>query len=461
MPHTTTTRRSFLGALALGAAGLALPRPSHAAPRRPNVIIIFTDDQGTLDLNCYGSHDLHTPNLDALAARGVRFTQFYAGSSVCSPSRAALLTGRYPHRAGVPGNAESRPERFGEGSGLAAEQVTIAEMLKEAGYRTGHFGKWHLGTVPGPNGSGFDESFGFLGGCIDKWSHFNYGGQPWGASPKRHDWYRNGQEVWESGTHSGDLIVREATRFMAADTSMPFFVYAAFDTPHYPMQPYDKYRQHYAHLPEPRRSYAALVSTMDEQVGRLLAKLDELGMRDDTLVIYQSDQGHSTEARGNYGGGNAGPYRGAKASLFEGGIRVPAVASWPGKIPQGDKRGQFCTGCDWLPTIAEYCGVQLPDHTIDAASLLAVIKSASAEPSHHLWHWQLGDQWAVRDGDWKLIVNANDTTDGRNVTKLKGPFLVNLSRDPSEQTDLSERHPDIVARLMELHEQWLADVSGE
>jgi len=263
-------RREFLSRVAAGvlAPAFGLPRNLFAealtnnGTKNPNVLLIFTDDQGTFDLNCYGSDDLDTPSLDSLAKRGTRFTQFYAGSSVCSPSRAALLTGRYPHRAGVPGNAQSRPEFFGKGGGLPSDEVTIAEMLKAAGYRTGHFGKWHLGSNPGPNGSGFDESFGFLGGCIDKWSHFNYGGEPWGTPPKRHDWFHNGEEVWESGTHSGDLIVREAARFIEADPNKPFFAYMAFGTPHYPMQPYDKYRRHYEHLPEPRRAYAALVLSL-------------------------------------------------------------------------------------------------------------------------------------------------------------------------------------------------------
>jgi len=457
------TRRDFLRRTGLAATALAAPgvRQARAAAKRPNVLVIFTDDQGTLDLNCCGSDDLATPHLDALAARGVRFTQFYAGSSVCSPSRAALLTGRYPHRAGVPTNAESRPQDFGTGRGLAAEQVTIAEVLRDAGYRTGHFGKWHLGALPGPNGQGFAESFGFIGGCIDKWSHFSYGGAPWGEPPKRHDWQRNGAEVWESGTHSGDLIVREAARFIEAESDQPFFAYVAFGTPHYPMQPYDKFRRQYAHLPEPRRSYAALVSSLDEQIGRLLAALDERGLREQTLVIFQADQGHSTEARANYGGGNAGPYRGAKSSLFEGGIRIPAIVSMPGRVPEGEVRDQLCTGCDWFPTIADACGVTLPDRTIDGEGLAPVLASAEAPGPHKAWHWQLKGQWAVREGHWKLIVNARDTTDGRDVKNLKGPFLADLAADPGEQTNLADDHPEVVRRLTRLHDRWAKDVQTQ
>jgi len=460
----TSTRRTFLKTVGLGAAAWAAPRALRAAEEasgRPNVIVIFTDDQGTLDLNCYGSDDLQTPHIDALAKRGTRFTQFYGGSAVCSPSRAALLTGRYPHRAGVPGNAESHPSKFGRGEGLKAEQVTIAEMLKPAGYRTGHFGKWHLGFKPGPNDQGFDESFGFMSGCIDKWSHFSYGGAAWGSPPKWHDWYRNGEEVWESGTHSGDLIVREANRFMEAKADAPFFMYVAFGIPHYPVQPYNKWHAFYKDLPEPRRAYAAFVSTLDEQVGRILAKLDALGLREKTLVIFQSDQGHSTEARTNYGGGNAGHYRGAKASLFEGGLRVPAIISMPGRLPEGEVRGQLCTGCDWLPTIADVCGVTLPERKVDGKGLMPVIRSADAPTQHPVWHWQLGNQWAVREGDWKLIVNARDTTDGRNVKTLKEPFLANLAKDPAERTDFAKDNPGVVERLTALHDQWLVEVQPE
>lgn len=462
MQNLNRTRREFLKTVGVGAGALALSGKLWAAEsgRRPNVVVIFTDDQGSLDLNCYGSKDLHTPNLDSLAERGVRFTRFYAASSVCSPSRAGLLTGRYPHRAGVPGNAESRPEAFGSGQGLADEQVTMAEMLREAGYRTGHFGKWHLGAKPGPNGCGFDESFGFIGGCIDKWSHFNYGGAPWGSPPKRHDWQHNGEEVWVSGTHSGDLIARAANEFIEAGSDRPFFAYVAFGTPHYPMQPYDKYHEFYKDLPEPRRAYAALVSTMDEQVGRILAKIDELGLRENTLIVYQSDQGHSTEARANYGGGNAGPYRGAKASLFEGGLRIPAIASWPGRLPQGEVRGQFCTGCDWFPTIADLCGAELCERTIDGTSLVEVLESSDAPSPHEVWHWQLKNQWAVRSGDWKLICNARDTTDGRDIKMLKEPFLANLADDPGERTNVADGHPDVVKRLTRLHEKWMADVES-
>jgi len=452
-------RRDFLKAMTCSAGVACLStHAAVAAARRPNVVVILTDDQGTLDTHRYGATDLHTPHMDALATRGVRFSQFYAASAICSASRAALLTGRYPHRAGVPSNAESRPEYFDTGSGLPADEVTMAAMFKSAGYRTGHFGKWHLGAKPGPNAFGFDESAGFLGGCIDKWSHFNYGGDAWGTPPQRHDWYRNGEHTYQTGKHSGDLISRNAAQFIEQDSNDPFFVYAAFGSPHYPMQPYDKYMEHYAELDEPRRAYAALVSTVDEQIGAILAALDRSGERDNTIVIFQSDHGHSTEARCNYGGGFTGPYRGAKACLFEGGIRVPAIISWPGTLPENEERGQFAAACDWLPTLAALTNVNLPERKLDGLDISSLVQDAEAETPHESWHWALGKQWAVRKGDWKLLGNARDTSDRNSITTYDELFLVNLADDVGEQRNVAEKHRDVVKVLEGIHEQWLDSI---
>ena len=203
---------------------LCLASISHAAGRKPNVIIIYTDDQGSVDLNCYGAKDLTTPHMDALAKHGVRFTQFYAAAPVCSPSRAGLLTGRYPVRAGMPGNAGSTKGR----AGLAPNEVTIAEMMKEAGYVTAHIGKWHLGYTPEtmPNGQGFDHSFGHMGGCIDNYSHFFY----W-QGPNRHDLWRNGKEIFEDGKFFPELMAAEADKFIVKNRDNPFFIYFALNTP--------------------------------------------------------------------------------------------------------------------------------------------------------------------------------------------------------------------------------------
>lgn len=421
----------------------------QAASDRPNVLLIFTDDQGSVDLNCYGAEDLHTPHLDGLARRGVRFTQFYAAAPVCSPSRAGLLTGRVPQRAGVPGNVSSAKGN----AGMPAEQVTIAEMMKDAGYATGHVGKWHLGYTPEtmPNGQGFDHSFGHMGGCIDNYSHFFY----WNG-PNRHDLWENGKEVWRDGEFFPDLMVKETRQFLETHREKPFFLYWAINVPHYPLQGTEKWRQRYKSLPSPRNKYAAFVSTMDEKIGEVLKTLDRLKLRENTIVIFQSDHGHSTETRTFGGGGSAGPYRGAKFSLFEGGIRVPAIISWPGLLPENEVRGQLATGCDWFPTIADLCDVELPKRKLDGRSLVSLIKSEQAESPHQQFHWQMRNQWAVRDGDWKLIGNPRDTSNIAPITKDDRLFLANLKRDVGERNNVADENPEIVERLKSAHDEWKA-----
>jgi arylsulfatase A-like enzyme len=424
--------------------GLPLP----GADRPPNVILMFADDQGTLDLAKLGARDLYTRNLDRLADRGVLFTQFYAAAPVCSPSRAALLTGRYPQRAGVPGNVGLTAQ------GMPSQQVTIAEMLKDAGYRTSLIGKWHLGHVNGngPLDQGFDSFFGHKVGCIDNYSHFFY----W-SGPNKHDLWVDEKEHWEDGGYFPDLMMREARSFLEENKDEAFFLYLPFNIPHYPLQGLEKWRSIYSYYPTPRREYAALVSTLDEKVGEVMAMVDEFGLRENTLVIFMSDHGHSTEERTMFGGGFAGPYRGAKFSLFEAGIRVPAIVSMPGTLPEGEVRGQFAAGVDWLPTIAAITGTTLPGTAIDGKSLLPIIKSTDAESAHEVFHWQTGKQWAVREGDWKLIANPRDTNreflEGDDVT-----FLSNLTEDITERTNFASQHPEVVQRLTRLHDDWAQEV---
>lgn len=448
------TRREFLKVLGVTAGSLMIPRTLSGrqnSTRQPNVVLIFTDDQGSIDLNCYGAKDLYTQHLDRLAKEGTRFTQFYVAAPVCSPSRAALMTGRYPQRAGVPGNVSSQPGN----AGMPTEQVTIAEMMKSAGYVTGHVGKWHLGYTPEtmPNGQGYDSSFGHMGGCIDNYSHFFY----W-SGPNRHDLWRDGQEVWRDGKFFGDLMVDECRKFIDANRDKPFFLYWAINMPHYPLQGTEKWRKKYAHLDAPRRMYAAFVSTMDEMVGQIVAHLDKLGLRDDTLIIFLSDHGHSVEQRTFSGGGNSGDYRGHKFTLWEGGIRVPCIVSWPGHIPQNAVRDQIAISIDWMPTIARYCGVETPNHKIDGKSIVSVIESANSPSPHNVLYWETRNHWVVRQGDWKLVHNGPATEyKGRKISKVKD-FLSNMSEDVTETQNLAETHPEIVKKLTKLHEAWTSDV---
>ncbi len=447
-------------ALTLVLTGLVMLLGAGAAPaadeRPPNVLLIYTDDQGSLDLNCYGADDLVTPHLDALAERGVRFTQMYAPSAICSASRAGLLTGRIPARAGVPNNVSSRQ---GD-AGLPPAEVTLAEMLRDAGYATGHVGKWHLGFTPEtmPNGQGFGESFGHMGGCIDNYSQFFY----WNG-PNRHDLWRDGEEVFSDGRYFLDQMVEECILFIRHHREQPFFLYWAINAPHYPLQGTDVWREHYADLDAPRNMYAAFVSTIDERVGWLLKQLAWLGLQERTIVIFQSDHGHSTEERAFGGGGYAGPYRGAKGCLFEGGLRVPSIISWPGVIPAGEVRHQLATGCDWLPTIADLAGVELPGRQLDGRSLREVILSDAATPHEH-FYWQLGSQkqpqWVVREGDWKLLGNPQDRSDKAPLTPEDRLFLVNLKDDVGEMSNLASHHPDVVERLQRLREAYRQSLQG-
>jgi arylsulfatase A len=257
--------------------------------------------------------------------------------------------------------------------------------------------------------------------------------------------------------------VAEAGRFMETNRDRPFFMYFALNMPHYPYQGYAKWLRHYKDLPYPRRLYAAFVSTLDENVGHLLDRVDQLGLRDNTIIVYQSDNGHSTEERAHFGGGSAGPYRGAKFSLFEGGIRLPAIISWPGHLPKGQVRSQVAHSCDWMPTFAELTGVKLVNPDIDGKSIVGVIRSAAAASPHEALHWQVDEgpkaQWAVRAGSWKLMGNVRDTSDKSRGFKLSAAdarlFLANLSENVAETRNYAAERGDIADRLLTLRQQWL------
>lgn len=425
---------------------------------KPNVIVIYTDDQGTVDLNAYGSKDLLTPNMDKIVMSGVRFTQFY-GAPVCSPSRVSLLTGKTPQAAGVWGNIPATPNQT---KGLASEEYTMAEMFKDAGYNTAHIGKWHLGFSKDkqPNAQGFDYSFGHHVGCIDNYSHFYY----W-RGPNRHDLYRNGEEVFYDGQFFPDLMIDEAFDFMEKNTENPFFLYFAMNMPHYPYQGDEKWLNYYKDkgMESPRDLYAAFLSTQDDRVGQLMDKLESLGLKENTIIIFQSDNGHSTEERAFFGGGSAGIYRGAKSCLFEGGYRVPAAISWPGKLKGGEVRGQMSVCADWMPTLAELCDIDLDQTDLDGRSLLPVIKDPNAPSVHEDgFIWLHGNnQWAARKGKWKLLGNPVDKSNKAPLTDKDTLFLVDLEADPGEMTNLAAQYPDKVNELKAQFEAWLAETKAK
>jgi arylsulfatase A-like enzyme len=364
------------------------------------------------------------------------------------------MTGRYPQRAGLSGNASSQKGH----AGMSTEQVTIAEILKSTGYMTGHVGKWHLGYTleTMPNGQGYDYSFGHMGGCIDNYSHFFY----W-QGPNRHDLWRNGKEVWHDGDFFGELMVDECKEFITENKSRPFFLYWAINMPHYPLQGTEKWRKKYRGMEAPRRMYAAFVSTTDEMIGNVVAHLDKLGLRDNTIIIWLSDHGHSVEQRTFGGGGSAGDFRGHKFTLWEGGIRVPCILSWPGRVPQNAVRNQMAISTDWMPTIAHYCGVKPPERKVDGRNIAPVIESANTLSPHKVLHWETGKHWAVRQGDWKLVHNGPATDyKGRKIPKVKD-FLSNVSKDATETKNLATLYPDRVRRLTKLHDEWVQEVKQQ
>lgn len=419
---------------------------------KPNVIIIYTDDQGAIDLNCFGATDLVTPNMDKLVNSGIKFTQFY-GAPICSPSRAGLLTGKTPQRAGVPGNVSSLSIE----AGMPSEQYTMAEMFKDAGYKTAHIGKWHLGHGEDkqPNAQGFDYSFGHFVGCIDNYSHFFF----W-QGPNRHDLYRNGKEVFYPGQYFPDLMVAEASAFMDTHTHTPFFMYYAMNTPHYPYQGSPKWLDYYNEkgVTYPRNLYAAFISTMDEQIGQLIQKLDELGMRENTIIIFQADNGYSTEERAHFGGGSSGVFRGSKFSLFEGGVRVPAAISWPTQLKSGETRNQMAVNADWMPTLAELCSIDLEVDDLDGKSLVSVIHDEAAESKHvEGFCWQSGKQWAARRNEWKLI--GSPAIAGETFLPKDSLFLVNLLQDPGEKINIADKYPNKVKELQSQYKKWLERIN--
>ncbi|UJP09874.1 sulfatase-like hydrolase/transferase [Microbacterium sp. KUDC0406] len=410
---------------------------------RPNVVVIYADDLGYGDIGCFGSDDIRTPHLDRLAARGIRMTDWYSNSPVCSPSRAALLTGRHPVHAGV-------QEILGGKRGTPGlpEQPTLASRLRDEGYRTGIFGKWHLGTGSGyrPMDRGFSRHFGFLAGCVDYYSHIFYWGQ--GLNPV-HDLWDDEREVYDNGRYLTEVIAEKAAEFISSSDGEPFFCYVPFNAPHYPMHAPAEYVDRFPELPDDRRIMAAMISAMDDGVGRILDALEAAGVADDTIVFFSSDNGPSTESRNwlngeeiSYEGGSTGGLRGNKGSLFEGGIRVPAIISWPAGLPSGSSWSEPAAMMDLLPTVLEAAGLPAASG-IDGQSVLETLRGADA--GERTLFWEYGPQLAARRGRFKLTLAARE--------HLGGPFdpasriLVDLDADPAETSDVSAEHPEVSASL--------------
>lgn len=453
------TRRSFL-TTATAASGVTALAQTRAPARKPNVVIFLADDLGCHDIGAWGATDLKTPNIDSLAASGARFTNWYAAAPVCAPSRASLLTGRYPIRAGVPGN----------GPPLRLTERTIASALKPAGYATGIFGKWHLGNTADtvPNAHGFDRFVGFHSGCIDYYSHRYYWGE--GSRPpivNYHDLWRDRTEIFEDGQYATELFAREATQFVRDNPSNPFFLYVPFNGVHYPMHAPRNYVERFAGLDPERRMYAAMLSAVDDGVGQVMQSLRDLSLTENTLVLFTADNGATREPRGGLNqqparAGDNRPFRGNKFSAFDGGMHVPMIMSWPGTIPKGQVLRQVGSHLDLFPTFCTAAGVPIPaDRTMDGFDALPMAVSG-ATSQHEAIFWSSGGQLAIRRGKWKLVKNGK-VFDGTpaGAEALKGEdelFLSDLEEDPAESKNLRHANPAVLDELLTMAEKWLQDV---
>ncbi len=448
---------------------LGLVRACQA--EQPNVVIFFTDDQGTLDASCYGSKDLYTPNIDKLAETGVRFTQAYA-HAVCCPARAMLMTGRYPQRGGVNNWTQGNLKQAG-GTNMALSEYTLAEHLKDHGYRTALFGKWHLGADKnhGPTKQGFDQFWGHRGGFIDNYNHHFLHGKGF------HDLYEGTKEVLDhGGKYFPDEMTRRAVQFIGKNKSKTFFLYCAFNLPHYPEQADKAFASHYLDVQDKkRRSYGMVVSTVDNRIGQIVDALEKNGLREKTIIIFMSDNGHSEEnfsirvdrhssglpKGSNYGanggGGNTGKWKGRKGQFFEGGIRVPAIISYPAKLPQGAVRNQLITAMDWMPTVAALTSTPMPrELKLDGFDLRDIIASETNPTKYDTVHWMWQNHWMVRQGNWKLY----QPRPGRNG-KATPAKLFNLADSQPERQDYSSSKPELVKKLRTLHEEWRKDVTAK
>lgn len=416
---------------------------------RPNVVVIYADDLGYGDLGCYGSTEFATPNLDRLAGGGVRCTDWYSNSPVCSPSRAALLTGRHPANTGVTSilaGTRTTP-------GLDTSVPTLAHHLRENGYRTGAFGKWHLGGRPAdrPLRHGFDEFVGILAGCVDYYSHISY----WGADvDPYHDLWDGDVEIWRNGYYLTDLISDAAVDFIRR-SSQPFLCYIPFNAPHYPMHAPAEWMDRFAHLRPEKQAMGAMIGAMDAGIGRILDALDEQGVGEDTIVVFSSDNGPSSETRNwldgtvtPYQGGTAGRFRGHKGSLFDGGIREPFLIRYPRALPAGSVCTAMAQMSDVVPTLLVLAN--LPALVgVDGIDVTGALMKGGVV--HERLYWDYAGQLAVREGALKLVL---DGAEDLSVTASERVHLSDLASDPGETTNLASTRPVDVQRLAGLAQAW-------
>ncbi|TWU54691.1 Arylsulfatase precursor [Rubripirellula tenax] len=416
---------------------------SHA-DQRPNIVLIVADDLGYSDVGFNGCKEIPTPNLDALAQSGVVFECGYASHPYCSPSRAGLLTGRYQQRFGHECNPEPGAVAFGDQApGLPLGEKTLANVLGDAGYVTGAIGKWHLGDTPRywPNRRGFQEWFGFSAGGLSYWG--DVGKKPVALGVHRGDLPVDPETL----TYLTDDFSNEAVQFVDRHRDQPFFLYLAYNAPHAPDQATKTHLSKTEHIEYGGRAvYGAMVAGMDEGIGRVTDKLKEVGIAENTLVIFYSDNGGRKEHAVNF------PFRGHKGMLFEGGIRVPFLMTWPERFPQGVTHGSPISALDIFPTVLDAAGIAADANSdLDGVDLIPSLVAGGKEQAESsrrfFWRYAMGDQqygFAVRDGDMKLVRSGYKNRD----------LLFDLANDPWERNDLAKQQPDTVKRLGQLILKW-------
>ena len=452
------SRRDVLKTIGLGAAALALPgcgKPygrGMPSPYQPNIIFVLADDLGYGDLGCYGQRRIQTPHIDRLAAEGMRFTDHYAGSTVCAPSRCSLMTGLHTGHTYVRGNREIKP--MGQ-LPLPADTATLPRALKQAGYTTALIGKWGLGG-PGssgtPNNQGFDYFFGYL---CQRHAHNYYPEFLFRNServPLRNKVAGNRADgagvATEKVDYSYDLMAAEALKFVEENQAGPFFLYLAITIPHanneagkkgMEVPEYGIYAD--KDWPEPQKGHAAMIGRLDRDMGRLVQKLKDLGVDDNTVIFFTSDNGPHREGGANpeFSDSN-GPLRGIKRDLYEGGIRVPLIARWPGRIAAGVESDHVSAFWDFLPTFATLAGAQPPTETDGLCMVPTLLNIPKRQKQHEFLYWEFHErrsQQAVRMGRWKAVRSGA-------AGKLE---LYDLETDLGETTDVADQHPDVVARI--------------
>jgi arylsulfatase A-like enzyme len=408
--------------------------------QRPNIVFIMADDLGYDDVGCIGNDAIRTPHNDDLAARGMTLTDYHANAPVCTPTRAALITGRYQQRSGLEGVIYVRGET--RQTGLDPDEYSMAEALQNAGYATAVFGKWHLGYKKqfNPLHHGFDEFRGYVSGNVDYHSHVDNSGIP--------DWWHNLEKITEEG-YVTDLVSAHADRFIREHSDDPFFVYVAHEAPHWPNQGRDDKADRFpgendfpsrGSRTDRKAAYKEMVEAMDDGVGRIVETLRDLDLEENTLIVFCSDNGAVDDV------GDNADLRGSKGDCFEGGHRVPAVACWPGRIEPGSVTDQTVLSMDWFPTFLELSEADVTrPRPLDGVDVSEVMLERAGLDERAVF-WRYGKQKAARRGRWKLMLVEEEH------------MLFDMETDPQETTDLSSQHPDIARDLAAKLDAWEEDV---